>query len=188
MSGIPFISLGVALVFAFIAWKKRDQFSGKPYFHWFLYFHMTAVGLHQFEEYGFPGHFREALVNVFGTPHASTLVPSLFELEIFNAFVLTTVFALWGWLGTRIIWTGFALLFLNFSNGFFHLIQSVIHMSYVPGAVTGSLLYLPLAMLAVYFAVERGDIDRKYLLLAFGLGTAGSFIPFIHVWLLHWIL
>jgi len=187
MSVIPFISLCIAVVFATLACKKRKEFSGKPYFHWFLYFHMTAVGLHQFEEYGFPGHFREAFVKVFGTPLAAMLVPPVTELEILNALVFTTLFGLLGWLGTRVIWIGFGLLFVNFGNGFFHLIQSVIHMSYVPGTVTGTLLYLPLAILATHFAVERGDIDRKRLLLAFGLGTAASFLPFIHVWLLHWI-
>lgn len=186
MSGIPFISLGVAGAFSFVARKQRSQFSIRPYFFWFVYFHMAAVGLHQFEEYGFPGDFRSAFVNLFGAPRTSTLMPSVMDLELFNAFVLTLVFFLLGLLGTRLIWVGLALLFVNFGNGFFHLIQSVIQMSYVPGAVTGTLLYMPLGMLSVFYAVERQDIDRKHLLLAFAVGTAGSLIPFIHVWMLHW--
>lgn len=187
VNDIPLFSLFIALVFATISWRKRHEFSEKPYFHWFLYLHMAAVGLHQFEEYGFPGHFRDAFVSVFGTPQASVLVPSTTELELVNAFVLTTLFAVLGWAGTRVISVGLSLLFVNFANGFFHLIYSVIHLNYVPGAVTGTVLYLPLGMLATHFAVTRGDIDRKKLLLAFGFGTAASFLPFIHIWLLHWV-
>ncbi len=182
---IPLFSLYIATVFATIAWRKRGKFSEKPYFHWFLYFHMTAVGLHQFEEYGFPGHFREAFVAVFGIPQASVLVPSTTSLEILNAFVLTTAFCLIGWLGTRILWVGFALLFVNFGNGFFHLIYAVIHMKYMPGMITGTLLYLPLGILAVHFSSAIGDLDREKLLLAFCIGTAASFLPFVNVWLLH---
>lgn len=185
MSSIPLFSLCVALLFATLAWRKRGEFSENPYFHWFLYFHMTAVGLHQFEEYGFPGHFRDAFVSVFDIPQASALVPSATALEIVNSFVLTTAFCLIGWLGTRIIWVGLTLLFVNFGNGFFHLVHSAIHMRYVPGMITGTVLYLPLCVLAVHFAAARGDINRNKLLLAFCFGTAASFLPFTHVWLLY---
>ena len=65
MSIYPIISLGIAVSFAGIASQKRKAFAARPYFHWFLYLHLTAVGLHQFEEYGWPGGFREAFVAVF---------------------------------------------------------------------------------------------------------------------------
>lgn len=185
MHWLPLVSLAVAIAFATLAFAKRGEFREKPYFHWFIYLHLTAVGLHQFEEYGFPGHFREAFVAVFGTPQAASLIPSNVELMLANAFGFTVFFGLAGWLGTRVIWVGLAVLFINVGNGFFHLVESVVHLRYVPGAVTGSLLYLPLGLLATHFAVSRGDIDRARLLLAFGVGTALSFLPFIHVWLLH---
>ena len=185
MSGFPFISLGIAVTFAALAWHRRSDFAQRPYFHWFLYLHLAAVGLHQFEEYGWPGGFRDSFVAVFGTPEAKALVPSELTLEIANAFGLTLLFGLVGWLGTRVVWIGLALLFTNFGNGFFHLVHSVIHLQYVPGVVTGTLLYLPLSLLATRHALLRGDVDATRLLLAFVLGTAASFAPFIHVWLLH---
>lgn len=77
------------------------------------------------------------------------------------------------------------LLFTNFGNGFFHLVHSVIHMTYVSGAITGTLLYFPLGLLATRHAVLKGDVDARMLLLAFGVGTAASFAPFFHVWMLH---
>jgi len=187
VSAVPFISLGVSVVFAALAWHRRSEFTTRPYFHWFIYLHLAAVGLHQFEEYGWPGGFRDSFVAVFGTPDAEALVPSATELELANAFGLTVLFGAVGWLGTRVVWLGLALLFTNFANGFFHLVHSVIHMSYVPGALTGTLLYLPLGLLAARYAVLRGDLDAKRLMLAFALGTFASFAPFIHVWLLHWI-
>ena len=187
MSVFPVISLAVAIVFAALAWRNRNEFALRPYFHWFLYLHMAAVGLHQFEEYGWPGGFRDSFVAVFATPQAQDLVPSTRTLEIANAFGFTLLFGVVGWLGTRVIWVGLALLFTNFGNGFFHLVHSVIHMQYVPGVVTGTLLYLPLALLAMRHAVEHKDVDAGRLLLAFALGTAASFAPFLHVWLLHLI-
>jgi len=54
----------------------------------------------------------------------------------------------------------------------------------VPGAVTGTLLYLPLGLLATHSAVARGDLSPTQLLGAFAAGCAASFLPFVHIWLL----
>lgn len=186
MSNLPILSLVFAAGFAALAWWRYGDFSSRPYHHWFLYLHLSAVGLHQFEEYGWPGGFRDAFVSVFGIPQAGMLVPSAHELELVNVFGLMLLFGLIGWAGTRVIWVGLGLLYVNFSNGFFHLIYSVTHMEYLPGTVTGALLYMPLGLLATRFILVRGDIDAKRLLFAFGLGTSASFLPFIHVWLLFW--
>ena len=186
MPTLPFISLFVAAMFATIAWRKRCEFATRPYFHWFVYLHLAAVGLHQFEEYGWPGNFRNAFVGVFGIEQAASLVPPEVTLELLNAFGFTVLFGMLGLLGTRVIWVGLALLFVNFGNGFFHLIYSVTQMTYMPGAITGTVLYLPLGLFATKYAVTHGHVDDRKLLLAFALGTAASFLPFIHVWLLHW--
>ncbi len=185
MRSIPFISLAVALFFALVAWKRRPEFATRPYFHWFIYLHLAAVGLHQFEEYGWPGGFRDRFVAVFNSSLAGSLVPSAVSLEILNAFGLTTVFGLIGWLGTRVPWVGLALLFVNFSNGYFHLVYSLTQMVYIPGAVTGAVLYLPLGLFAARHAVKHNDIDGPRLLLAFVTGTLASFLPFIHVWIAY---
>lgn len=185
MINLPFISLFVSFVFGVLAWRKRREFRTRPYWHWFVYLHMAAVGLHQFEEYGWPGGFRDAFVTVFNSPGAAGWVPSLATLQALNALGLTTAFFLLGLMGTRVVWVGLALLFINFGNGFFHLIYSIAHMAYVPGTVTGTLLYLPLGLLALRHAVMHGDITLAKLLLAFTVGTAASLLPFIHVWLMH---
>jgi hypothetical protein len=182
---LPLISLGVALAFAALAWARRRDFGARPYFHWFLYLHLAAVGLHQFEEYGWPGGFREAFVGVFGFAEAAAIVPSATSLELLNAFGLTALFGVVGWLGTRVVWVGLALLFVNFGNAFFHLVASVTRMEYVPGVVTATLLYLPLALLATRHVVVRNDVTAPRLLFSFALGTAASFAPFLHVWALH---
>jgi len=181
VSPFPFISLAVGLSFAVVAWRRRAAFRTKPYFHWFLYLHLAAVGLHQFEEYGWPGGFRDAFVAVFRDAAAGTVVPSATLLEIGNAFGFTLLFGTLGWIGTRVAWIGLATLFINFANAFFHLVYSVTQLSYLPGVVTGTLCYLPLALLAARFAILRGDVDARRLLLAFAAGTAASFAPFLHV-------
>lgn len=182
---LPYLSLLTAVAFATLAWRTRAGFAQKPYLFWFVWLHMAAVGLHQFEEYGFPGGFRDAFVAVFQSPRAEELVPSLLHLELLNVFGFTLLFTGIGFLGTRVVWVGLALLFTNSGNGFFHLVYSVTQMDYLPGAITGALLYLPLAILATRFAVLRGDVDAPRLLLALALGTAASFAPFLHVWMMH---
>jgi hypothetical protein len=180
---IPFFSLAVAICFALIAWVRRKDFGTRPYFHWFIYLHLAAVGLHQFEEYGWPGGFRDIFAAVFSIDTAAALVPSTTSLEILNAFGLTTIFGLIGWMGTRWTGVGLGLLFLNFSNGYFHLVYAVTKMAYMPGVVTGTVLYLPLGLLATRHAVRHDDVGGPGLLLAFALGTAASFLPFLHIWI-----
>jgi len=182
---LPFISLGAAVLFLSLAWKKRRLFSSRPYFFWFIYLHLAAVGLHQFEEYGWPGGFRDVFAGVFPFENAASLVPSSAALEALNVFGLMSAFGLIGWIGTRVIWIGLGLLFVNFSNAFFHLVHSVTHMLYVPGTVTATLFYLPLGLFATRYAVTHHHINAPRLLLSFILGTAVSFTPFVHVWILH---
>ena len=74
------------------------------------------------------------------------------------------------------------LLFVNFGNGFFHISYAVTRMTYVPGVITSTLFYLPLALYATRFAIEHHDVDGYRLPLAFALGTFVSFAPFLHVW------
>ena len=184
---IPFISLLIAIVFSAVAWQQRNKFITSPYRHWFVYLHLAAVGLHQFEEYGWPGGFRAAFVAVFNMDRAGALIPSTMALEFLNAFGFTIIFGLIGWLGTRIIWVGLALLFVNFSNGFFHLVYTVTKMAYIPGVVTATLLYMPLGLFATRHTVKHNDIDGAHLLQAFAIGTLTSFLPFIHVWFKYWL-
>lgn len=160
-----------------------EDFFFEAYYFWFIYLHLAAVGLHQFEEYGWPGGFRDAFVSVFKPENAATIVPSSTALEVLNVFGFLTAFGLIGWLGARVTWVGLGLLFVNFSNGFFHLVHSVTHLTYVPGVVTGTVLYLPLGLLATRYAVSHHDINGPRLLFAFFLGTAVSFAPFVHIWI-----
>lgn len=185
MSPLPFVSLAVSAACLALAWQQRAAFTRTPYVFWFIYLHLAAVGLHQFEEYGWPGGFREAFVAVFQSARAEALVPSLRALEVLNAFGFTLLFGAVGWLGTRVAWIGLTLLFVNSGNGFFHLVYSVTQMDYLPGAVTGTLLYMPLALLATRHALLNGDVTATQLLRAFAIGTAVSFAPFLHVWMMH---
>ena len=185
MRPVPFLSLAVAIVFAFLAWKRRGNFPSRPYLHWFVYLNLAAVGIHQFEEYGWPGGFRDALAAVFPFAQADALVPTTLSLELLNAFGFTTLFGVLGWIGTRRTWIGLTVLFLNLSNGFFHLVYSVTRMSYVPGTVSGTVLYMPLAILAARHAAKHDDITAARLLLAFFLGALASFAPFLHLWLMY---
>jgi hypothetical protein len=181
VSPIPLVSLALGSASAVVAWQRRAEFRASPWFHWFLYLNVAAVGLHQFEEYGWPGGFRDAFVGVFHDPAAAAIVPSATVLELGNAFGFTVLFAALGWAGTRVVWIGLAALFINSANALFHLAYSATQLTYVPGTVTGTLLYMPLAILAARYAVVHRAVDARRLVLAFAVGTLASFAPFIHV-------
>jgi hypothetical protein len=181
VSPFPLVSLAIAVGAALLAWRQRGDFAAHPWSHWFVYLNLAAVGLHQFEEYGWPGGFRDAFVAVFGDPAAAAVVPPSGVLAAGNAFGFTLLFGALGLLGTRVVWIGVATLSIHAANGLFHLGWSASHGTYVPGAVTGTLLYLPLAILAARFALARGAVGPGRLALAAGTGAIVSLAPFAHV-------
>ena len=58
---------------AVIAWRRRGEFSSRPYEHRLVYLNLAAVGLHQFKEYGWPGGFRGVFTGIFPFAEANSL-------------------------------------------------------------------------------------------------------------------
>lgn len=185
---IPTISLVVGAVFLALAYRDRSRFSDNPYLFWFLYLHMAAVGVHQFEEYVWPGGFRDFLASVFPVEMANETIPSATSLEILNVAGFLPLFAIWGWLGIKRPWLGLALLFLTFGNGWFHLTYAVTRFTYNPGTVTGALLFIPLGLFGLRHAIRADDVTPRQLVAALALGTAASFAPFVHFWMSYLVL
>ncbi len=74
-------------------------------------------------------------------------------------------------------WVGFLLL----ANAIFHLVAALAYGSYVPGIVTGTLLYLPVSI--AFIAV----VARKYRLapaVVTGVALLGGLPMYIHGWLI----
>jgi len=182
---VPFGNLVIAIAFGTLAWRRRSRFSSEPFMHWFVYLLLLALGLHQFEEYGWPGGFHSFFVQLTGLAKAPDRMPSRLQLELLNLVGLLPAIGIAGWLGARrAAWLGLAVVSATAGNGFFHFVYTVTTFSYCPGVVTGTLLFLPLWVLASHDAVRRGSVGRWPLLGSFALGTAVSVAPFLHARLL----
>ncbi len=182
---VPFGNLVVAIAFGVLTWRRRSRFSSEPFMHWFFYLPLLALGLHQFEEYAWPGGFHAYFFQLTGLAKAPDRMPSRLQLELLNLVGLLPAIGVAGWLGARrAAWAGLAVVSAFFGNGYFHFVYTLTTLSYCPGVITGTFLFLPLCVLAFHDAVRRASVGRWQLLGSFALGTTVSIVPFLHARLL----
>ena len=72
-------------------------------------------------------------------------------------------------------------------NSFTHTIQTVIHGEYVPGLVTGLLIWLPLGVVTLMRFKESLSSRRYVLAIALGLGI-NVVVELIIAWQLHYVM
>jgi hypothetical protein len=130
--------------------------------------------IHQFEEHGidiFGNHypFREYFCAVLGSPdlQACTLTP-LFFFAV-NVGTVWIAGLLSGFLGKRWPLLGVVMIAALFVNGLGHLMIMIIRGVYNPGVVTGSLLFIPFALISLRILLKKKVIRVNYLPVGFGL-------------------
>jgi hypothetical protein len=136
---------------------------------WLLWAPLAAASLHIFEEFAWPGGFylwyRKYRANA-GSVSRRFLV-------IVNVGLLITLFeaAIAGRspVGAPLLLTFSAILF---SNGCWHLWASWRSHSYSPGAISGTLLYLPLPILEYAGWMQLGQASWSTATLAFVIGSS----------------
>ena len=106
---------------------------------------------HQFEEYIYPGGFREWMhAQLFGDSEQQTAF-SKRAAFIINVPVGWSVFGAAAWIGSDLLWFSLPVMAILFVNAWFHIALSLAHNTYVPGTNTSILLHLPLATYAFYY-------------------------------------
>jgi hypothetical protein len=134
---------------------------------WLLWIPLMAACLHIFEEFVWPGGFPRWYQKYRG--NASSVNRRF--LVIINAALLIGLFeaALSGPTSVGVIWL---LIFsaILFSNGCWHLWASCRSRSYSPGAISGTLLYLPLGVCeyAGWMRLGRASLGTAALALLIG--------------------
>jgi hypothetical protein len=135
---------------------------------------LAAAILHVTEEYGYPGGFSQYLKG-----RVPTLAPYItpgFSITI-NGLLLSTCAAATTSLPTPILKLSLASLLAI--NGLPHIAGTVQTRRYVPGVVTGALLYLPLSTTAFYQAVHSSPTPWSTALQAVAGGVALQLVPIL---------
>ncbi|MEO8578022.1 MAG: HXXEE domain-containing protein [Gemmatimonadales bacterium] len=136
-----------------------------------------AALAHIFEEFVFPGGFKEWWVRY--RPETAGSVSNQFLVGI-NALLIVMTVAIGFAVGRpgngAAAWLTLAALL--FTNGAFHVVGAIQSKSYSPGMITGVLLYMPIAIYGFHYFITTGRVSAGTAIVAAILGGAYTFISF----------
>jgi hypothetical protein len=133
----------------------------------------AAAVLHVLEEYKLPGGFLDLMRRV--RPGWASAVTPGFAVAINAAFLaLCAAAILWG--EAQPVF-GLSVAGLLLVNGLAHVAASLRLRTYVPGVVTGLLLYLPLSLAAFGLALHQGQVSLAGAVLSALWGAAYHLVP-----------
>ncbi len=145
---------------------------------WLFWLIWPMATLHTVEEYIFPGGFLRYFNGVaWGSsdPHGPLTARRAFLTDAVAGVINPIVLLGMSLVYLPAVWFFYSVLWIN---GFFHLTETIKTGRYFPGAITGTLLYLPGFTAITYFYVQRGIISGLDLAVTFALAlvfTAGFF-------------
>ena len=128
---------------------------------------VLASLVHIGEEYFFPGGFIQS-VQRFNPRYASAFTLQ-FAVLVNSAFLLLVTVG--AFIGERSLVFSLSIAALLFINSLAHLAGTIITRHYLPGVISGLLLYIPLSVTAflLYFAADRIDVSGIFLATLLGL-------------------
>ena len=138
--------------------------------NWLFWAPLVCACLHIFEEFVFPGKFREWYTRY--KPDVKKSISIRF-LILINAGLLILCYDIgalkqnyWG----TILWLG--VMAMLAANGIWHLRGVLKTKSYSPGVVTGLLLYVPLAIYGYIYFLSNEQISFLTVLVVFVIGSS----------------
>lgn len=138
-----------------------------------LWFHFSILLLHQFEEYIFPGGFQDFFDKTIQDKNLLKVSLNDKGVILVNIVLGWTAYFLSAISGARILWLAVGILGITISNGMIHTIMFIIKRRYVPGVITGLLLFIPFGIYVLLKILEISTIkDVISGILVFIIGTA----------------
>lgn len=140
---------------------------------WAQYLLLIAAVLHLIEEYllgDFLGWFRRAI------PSLAPVMTPRWAIAINTAFLITVLAAALPPAPAAYV---LAIAVLCGFNGLLHLAMSVKTRSWSPGVVTGTLLYMPIALLLLATTYRDGSMALATLVFASASGIALHLVPIV---------
>jgi Protein of unknown function with HXXEE motif len=136
-----------------------------------------ASALHVGEEYLYPGGFLRAMRAV--APRFTGAATPWFAVLVNGAFLVLVVAA--AAIGTRSLLFSLSIAALVGVNGAGHCLGSLRLRRYLPGTLTGAVLYLPLCATVYLFAVRDEDLGLVTGVAAGALGLGWNAIPGLYL-------
>jgi Protein of unknown function with HXXEE motif len=141
--------------------------------NWIFAGFLIASILHMVEEFFFPGGFMKVIKRVNPGFAEFVTVPAAIVINALQ-LVLCIIVLFVGRSNLSFSLSAASLLFIN---GLTHLGGSIRLRGYVPGVVTGSVIYLPLSVYAFYYFAASGELNILDGVTAAWLGMLYQMVP-----------
>jgi hypothetical protein len=138
---------------------------------------LAAAVIHIFEEYVYPGGFGRALESLI--PKGAHLFTLRFHVLVNGLFLLLCFSSLL--IGTANLVLSLSVFSLVFINGVLHIRGSVVTRAYYPGVISGTLLYIPLAVYAYRVFLTAGRLTWLECIASILLGALYMAVPMCYV-------
>ena len=150
------------------------QFLNQPNFNelqpWF-WIHVALLMFHQYEEYIYPGGFKEFFNTILQSIHLIKKPLNFKSVFIVNVLYGWTAYTAAALFGEKTLWFAFGLLIITLVNGLFHTVFLLYRRKYNPGAITSLFLLLPFSVFILFkFSSKLTDTDIIYALIVSIIG------------------
>jgi len=140
---------------------------------WLFVGFLIASMLHMVEEYFFPGGFMAVMKRM--NPAFAPLVNVPMAIVINGLQLLLCIVVIF--VGVSNLAFSLSAAALLFINGLMHLGGAVRLKGYAPGVITGSVLYIPLAVYSFYYFASSGRLNAGDAAIAVILGILYQLVP-----------
>jgi hypothetical protein len=140
---------------------------------WVFIAFFAASMIHMGEEYFYPGGFIDVMKRL--NPRFAPLVTARMAVVINGLQLLLCLVAMA--IGKKALAFSMSVAALLFVNGSVHIGGCVRVKGYVPGVITGTLLYIPLSVYAYYLTLSSGQLTRNGLIVTAVLGLMYQAVP-----------
>ena len=131
------------------------------YLNSLLWIHFATLLIHQFEEYVYPGGFKEFFNEkiwnknrILKNPLNNTGVILVNVILGWSAYTISAVN------GDNYIWLALGLTGITILNGIMHTIMFIIHKKYNPGFFSGLFLFIPFGSYLMYILLEETSAEK----------------------------
>lgn len=150
---------------------------GKPYFNFdsLLWLHFAILLLHQFEEYSFPGKFKEFYNTNLLNKNSITKYPLNDQgILLVNVIFAWTFYLIAAIMGAKTIYLTIGLAGVTLLNGLMHTMMFFKLKKYNPGLLTSLLLFIPFGVFLLRHIYQLGIADIKSWVMGLAIFMVGT--------------
>ncbi len=147
-----------------------------------IWIHLATLLLHQFEEYSFPGKFKDFYnSNIFNKNPITKFPLNEKGILIVNIALAWSMYIIALVVGTKIIYLTFGLIAITILNGIMHTVMFVKLKKYNPGLITGAAVLIPFG---IYFLTRLEEyVTNCNLILGFVIFVIGTMLIPLSIYL-----